>query len=72
MPEIIKLFVVRQVLTEDSYTINIQFRAWFCITDASPLSFTVLHNNLSSWLAAHKKHEKALYINISFYLVVHS
>ena len=41
MAEVIKLFVVRQTLTEDSYTINIQFRAWFYITDVSPLASTV-------------------------------
>ena len=37
----IKLFVVSQRLTEDSYTISIWFHAWFCITKESLLSATV-------------------------------
>ena len=48
MPEI-NTFVVGQTLTEDSYTISIQFCAWFCITEESLLAAgTILFNVMVS------------------------
>ena len=66
MSQMIKLFVVRQTLSEDSYTINIQFGAWFRVTDVSPLASIQFNTIVDSLFTGNMKRFYKTLISISF------